>query len=135
MPRLLLLATLAVFASACSSDNGDIASVGDVKRVLSGAHLRAQKVKLVIKIERNPMAPLPPVNYCGAEVVKQPSAASLDVVAERAIVMVFESDRAADEWTPLPECGAKPFRVRNVIAVPTDGGLSQRVRHALMRLR
>jgi hypothetical protein len=48
--------------------------------------------------------------------------------------MVFEDGHAADEWTPMPECGAKPFRVRNVIAVPTQGSLSQRLRHAIRQL-
>jgi hypothetical protein len=49
--------------------------------------------------------------------------------------MVFESRHDANDWTPLPECGAKPFRVRNVIAVPTHGRLSERLRQALHRLQ
>jgi hypothetical protein len=77
----------------------------------------------------------PAVNFCAAEAVAVPSATSLDVDHGRAIVMVFESPQAADEWTPRAECAAKPFRVRNVIAVPIHGHLSRRLRQALRRLR
>jgi hypothetical protein len=45
--------------------------------------------------------------------------------------MVFNDMHAGDEWTPMPECGAEPLRVRNIIAVPTHGSLSQRLRHAI----
>ena len=48
--------------------------------------------------------------------------------------MVFESLHDADDWTPMPECTAKPFRIRNVIAVPMHGRLSQELRHALRQL-
>ena len=34
----------------------------------------------------------------------------------------------------MPECAAKPFRIRNVVAVPIRGRLSQKLRTALRRL-
>jgi hypothetical protein len=74
------------------------------------------------------------VNFCAAEAVRQESATSLDVDGGRATVLVFESLRDADEWTPMPECAAKPLRIRNVIAVPMHGRLSQNLRKALRRV-
>jgi hypothetical protein len=74
------------------------------------------------------------VNFCAAEAVEVPSATGLDVDHGRVIVMVFETQEAADDWTPRPECSAKPFRVNNVIAVPTHGRLSPRLRQTLRRL-
>jgi hypothetical protein len=74
------------------------------------------------------------VNFCAAEAVRQESATSLDVDRGRATVMVFKSLRDAGQWTPMPECAAKPFRVRNVIPVPTHGRLSPKLRDALRQL-
>jgi len=48
--------------------------------------------------------------------------------------MVFESRREADAWTPMQECGAKPLRVANLIAVATHGHLSQRLQAALQQI-
>jgi hypothetical protein len=99
-----------------------------VKRALGDARLRPQKVRLIVQVATD-WTPPKAVNYC--EAVAQPSAASLDVDGGRATVMVFKDMRAGDEWTPMPECRAKPLRVRNIIAVPTHGSLSQRLRHAI----
>jgi hypothetical protein len=83
----------------------------------------------------NATSPPPgPVNFCAAEAVRQESATSLDVDRGRATVMVFKSLRDAGQWTPMPECAAKPFRVRNVIPVPTHGRLSPKLRDALRQL-
>ena len=67
--------------------------------------------------------------------IGQPPATSFDVDHDRAIVTVFATRRDAADWTPMPECGAKPLRVANVIAVPTHGVLSHRLYRALARLR
>ena len=135
MTRVLLFAAGAFLATSCSGGDGQAASLGSVKRTLTAAHLGPQKVKLVTTVRTTAPTEPTPVNFCAAEAVAQPSATSLDVDRGRAIVMVFESDDAADEWTPRPECGAKPLRVGNVIAVPTHGDLSPRLQHALERLR
>lgn len=134
MTRILLIATLALAATSCSSGTGHVASVATVKQVLDGAQLHPQKVKLRIVILKATSPPPGPVNYCAAETVRQASATSLDVDRGRATVMVFESLQDADEWTPMPECGGKPLRVHNVIAVPTHGRLSQKLRDALRQL-
>jgi hypothetical protein len=131
MMRLLLVAAVVLVAASCgSSDKNRAVPLAVVKRALGDAHLRPQKVRLIVQVATD-WTPPKAVNYCAAEAVAQPSAASLDVDGGRAIVMVFEDMRAGDEWTPMPECGAKPLRVRNIIAVPTQGSLSWRLRHAI----
>jgi hypothetical protein len=134
LTRILLLATLALATTSCSSGNGHVASVARVKHVLEGAQLHPQKVKLRIVVLKVTSPAPGPVNFCAAEAVRQESATSLDVDRGRATVMVFESLHDADEWTPMPQCAARPFRVRNVIAVPTHGRLSQKLRDALRQL-
>jgi hypothetical protein len=134
MKRILLLAALALAASACSSDGGRVASVARVKQVLESAQLHPQKVKVTLVLLNATSPPPGPVNFCAAEAVRQDSATSLDVDRGRATVMVFKSLRDAGQWTPMPECAAKPFRVRNVIAVPTHGRLSPKLRDALRQL-
>jgi hypothetical protein len=134
MMRILLLAALAFAATSCSSGKGHVASVSRVKQMLEGAELHPQKVKLTVVVVNATSPPPEPVNYCAAEAVRQESATSLDVDRGRATVMVFESLRDADKWTPMPECVAKPFRIRNVIAVPTHGRLSPKLRDALRQL-
>jgi hypothetical protein len=128
MKRILLLAALALAASACSSDGGRVASIARVEQVLESAQLHPQKVKVTLVLLNATSPPPGPVNFCAAEAVRQDSATSLDV--DR----VFESLRDAGQWTPMPECAAKPFRVRNVIAVPTHGRLSPKLRDALRQL-
>ena len=134
MKRILLLAALALAASACSSDGGRVASVARVKQVLASAQLHPQKVKVTLVLLNATSPPPGPVNFCAAEAVRQKSSTSLDVDRGRATVMVFESLRDAGQWAPMPECNAKPFRVRNVIAVPTHGRLSPKLRDALRQL-
>jgi hypothetical protein len=134
MRRVLALATLAVCAASCSGGKSDVASLSEVLRVLNAAHLEPQRVKLVTTIAKQDAPPPGPVNYCAAEAVGQAFATSLDVEHGRAIVIVFETRRDADAWTPLPECGARPLRVANVIAVATHGHLSRRLQAALQRL-
>src|SRR5205823_5680269 len=80
-----------------------------------------QKVKVTSVLLKATSPPPGPVNFCAAEAVRQDSATSLEVDGGRATVMVFESLDDADDWTPMPECAAKPFRIRNVIAVPIRG--------------
>ena len=133
MMRILLLVALAFAVTSCSS-KAHVASVARVKQVLESAQLHPQKVKLTVVVVNATSSPPEPVNYCAAEAVRQESATSLDVDQGRATVMVFESLRDADEWAPMPECVAKPFRIRNVIAVPTHGRLSQKLRDVLRRL-
>ena len=133
--RALLVVTIAIAATACSSGNHDDLSVREVNRTLAAAQLAPQKVKVVITIATTSQLPAPRVNYCAAGAAKVPAATSLDVDRGRAIVMVFASRRDAAEWTPMPECRAKPLRVANVIAVPTHGTLSRRLRQALARFR
>jgi hypothetical protein len=134
MTRLLLVAAVALVAASCSSsDRNRAVRLAVVKRALSDAQLRPHKVRLTMKVATG-WTPPKPVNYCAAEAVAQPSATSLDVDGGRAIVMVFNDGHAGDEWTPMPECGAKPFRVRNIIAVPTHGSLSQRLRQTIREL-
>lgn len=137
MRRLLGLTMLVVFAAGCSGGHGsnDAVSLSDVTRVLGDAHLRPQKVKVVVTIAKAGDPPAGPVNYCAVEAIGQDAATSLDVDRGRAIVMVFESLRDASRWTARPECGAKPMRVANVIAVPTHGDISPRLRAALGELR
>jgi hypothetical protein len=134
MTRILLLAALALAATSCSSAKGHVASVARVKHVLEDAQLHPHEVKVRLEILDASSPPPGPVNFCAAEAISQGSATSLDVDRDHAIVTVFESLRDADEWTPMPECTAKPFRIRNVIAVPTHGRLSQKLRNALRRL-
>ena|SRR5436190_10090180 len=134
MRRLLTLVPLALCAVACSGGKTDAASLSEVKRVLNRAHLQPQKVKLIVTIAQQGDPPPGPVNYCAAEAVGQVSATSLAVDHARAIVMVFEDRRAADAWTPRPECGAKPLRVANVIVVATHGHLAQRLQAAVQRI-
>ena len=134
MVRLVLIATFAVLATACSSSSASDVLVPAVMRALKAAHLEPQKVKLVTTIETDVQTPLPRVNFCAAEAVAQPSGTSLAVEHGRAIVIVFESRHTANEWTPMSECGAKPLRVDNIIAVPTHGRLSKRLRETLLRL-
>jgi hypothetical protein len=134
MMRILLLSTVALAATACSSGKGHVASVARVKQALESAQLHPQKVKLRAVVLKASSPPPGPVNFCAAEAARQESATSLDVDRGRATVMVFKSLRDADEWTPMPECIAKPFRIRNVIAVPTRGRLSQKLRDALRQL-
>jgi hypothetical protein len=134
MTRILLLSILALAATSCSSGKGHVASVARVKQALESAQLHPQKVKVRIEVLNASSPPPGPVNFCAAEAVRQDSATSLDVDRGRATVMVFESLRDADEWTPMPECAAKPFRIHNVIAVPTHGRLSQKLRSALRQL-
>ena len=134
MTRLLLIAALALVAASCSSsDRNRPVPLALVKRALSDAKLEPRKVRLVVKVAKG-WRPPKAVNYCAAEAVAQPAAASLDVDGGRAIVMVFKDAHAADAWMPMPECGAKPLRVRNVVAVPTHGSLSQPLRHAIREL-
>ena len=134
MTRLLLVAAVALVAASCdSSDENRAVPLAVVKRALSDAQLRPHKVRLIVTVATD-WTPSKAVNYCAAEAVSQPSAASLDVDGGRAIVMVFEDGHAGDEWTPMPECGAKPLRIRNVIAVPTHGSLSQRLQHVIRQL-
>jgi hypothetical protein len=134
MTRLILVAAVALLAASCSSgDKNRAVPLAVVKRALSDAQLRPQKVRLTVQVATG-WTPPKPVNYCLAEAVAQASATSLDVDGGRAIVMVFNDGSASDEWTPMPECGAKPFRMRNVIAVPTHGPLSQRLRQAIRQL-
>jgi hypothetical protein len=134
MTRLLLVASIALVAAACDSGakNREVGFEA-VKQALSGANLRPRMVRLTVTVASG-WRPPKAVNFCAAEAVAQPSARSLDVDGGRAIVMVFKNRHAADEWTPMPECGAKPLRVRNVIAVPTHGSLSPRLRRAIRRL-
>jgi hypothetical protein len=134
MTRILLLAALAFAATSCSSGKGHAASVATVKHVLEDAQFHPQKIRLRVVILKATSPPPGPVNFCAAEAARQDSATSLDVDRGRATVMVFESLHDADEWTPMPECAAKPFRIRNVIAVPTHGWLSQKLRDALRQL-
>ena len=134
MTRILLLGALALAATSCSGDNAHVTSVARVKQVLEDAQLHPQKVKLRIVVLKATSTPPGPVNFCAAESVRQESATSLDVDRGRATVMVFESLDDADDWTPMPECAAKPFRIRNVIAVPIHGRLSAKLRRALKRL-
>jgi hypothetical protein len=134
MTRILLLAALALAATSCSGDNAHVASLARVKQVLERAQLHPQKVKVTLVLLNATSTPPGPVNFCAAEAVRQESATSLDVDGGRATVMVFESLHDADEWKPMPECAAKPFRIRNVIAVPIHGRLSTKLRHALHRL-
>jgi hypothetical protein len=134
VPRLLMVAALAVLAMSCSSNKNRAVPLALVKHVLSDSQLGPKKVRLVVTVATG-WTPPKAVNYCAAEAVDQSSATSLDVDGGRAIVMVFEDGHAADNWMPRPECPAKPLRVRNVIAVPTHGRLSQRLRHAIHRLR
>jgi hypothetical protein len=134
MARLLLVAALVLVVASCSSsDKNRSVPLAVVKRALSNAQLQPRKVRLVVTVAKG-WTPPKAVNYCAAEAVAHPSATSLDVDGGRAIVMVFKDRHAADEWTPVPECGAKPLRVRNVIAVPTHGSLSQPLRHAIRKL-
>jgi hypothetical protein len=132
--RILLLATLALAATSCSSGKSHVASVARVKQVLESAELHPQKVKLRVVVVSATSQPPGPVNFCAAEAVRQESATSLDVDRGRATVMVFESLHDADEWTPMPECTARPLRLHNVIAVPTHERLSQKLRDALRQL-
>lgn len=134
MKRMLLIGVLAFAATACSGGNAHVASVAHVKQVLDAAQLHPRKVRLRVVVLKASSPPPGPVNYCAAEAVKQASATSLDIDRGRATVMVFESLHDAHEWTPMPECPAKPLRIRNVIAVPTHGRLSQKLRDALRRL-
>lgn len=134
MTRILLLAALALAATSCSSDRVHVASVARVKQVLESAQLHPQKVKVTLVLLKATSPPPGPVNFCAAEAVRQDSATSLEVDGGRATVMVFESLDDADDWIPMPECAAKPFRIRNVIAVPIHGRLSQKLRTALRRL-
>lgn len=106
--------------------------LGVVKRTLSEAGLRPQKVRLMVTLATKPTPSQ--VNYCAAEAVGQPSATSLDADGGRAIVMVFTDGHTADEWRPMPECGAKPLRVRNVVVVATHGSLSEQLRDAIRQL-
>ena len=102
--------------------------------MLESALLHPQKVKVTSVLLKATSPPPGPVNFCAAEAVRQESATSLEVDGGRATVMVFESLDDADDWTPMPECAAKPFRIRNVVAVPIRGRLSQKLRTALRRL-
>jgi hypothetical protein len=135
MRRLLPLAVLAVSAAACSGGKSDAVSLSQVKRVLGAAQIDHHKVKLTVTIEKQGAPPPGPVNYCAAEAVGQAFATSLEVDHGRAIVIVFNRRRDADAWMPRPECGAQPMRVANVIAVPTQGHISRRLRAALQKLR
>ena len=134
MARLLLVVSIALVAASCDTGakNGAV-QLEAVKRALSDAKLRPQKVRLSVTVTKG-WTPPEAVNFCAAEAVAQPSATSLDVDSGRAIVMVFKNRHAADGWTPMPECGAKFLRVRNVIAVPTRGSLSLRLRRAMRQL-
>jgi hypothetical protein len=134
LTRVVLIAAVALLVTSCSGHGRDVTSVAVVKSVLSGGHLEPQQVRIVTTLQPATQAPLPAVNFCAAEAVEVPSATSLDVDRGRAIVMVFESQEASDDWTPRPECSAKPLRVNNVIAVPTQGRLSPRLRQTLRRL-
>ena len=134
MARVVLIAAVALLATSCSGHGREVNSVAVVKRVLSAGYLEPQEVKLVTTVEKATQTPPPAVNFCAVEAVAIPSATSLDVDHGRAIVMVFETQGAADDWTPRPECSAKPLRVNNVIAVPTHGRLSRRLRQTLRRL-
>jgi hypothetical protein len=100
MTRVVLIAAAAVLVTSCSDHGHGVVSVAAVKRALRAAQLGPQQVKLVTTIETATRTPLPAVNFCAAEAVAVPSATSLDVDHGRAIVMVFESPQAAEEWTP-----------------------------------
>jgi len=134
MTRILLLGALALAATSCSGDNAHVTSVARVKQVLEDAQLHPQKVKSGVVGLKAASAPAGPGKFWPAKSVRPESATSLDVDRGRPTVMVFESLDDADDWTPMPECAAKPFRIRNVIAVPIHGRLSAKLRHALKRL-
>ena len=129
-----LIAAVTLLVRSYSGHDREVASVAVVKRVLTAGHLKPQEVKIVTTVERATQTPPPAVNFCAVESVAVPSATSLDVDRGRAIVIVFESRQAADEWTPRAECSAKPLRVKNLIAVPIHGHLSQRLRQTLRQL-
>ena len=134
MTRLLLVAALGLVAASCSSsDKNRPVPLAVAKRALSDAKLHPRTVRLVVTVAKG-WTPPKTVNYCAAEAAAHPSATSLDVDGGRAIVMVFKDLDAADAWTPIPERVAKPLRARNVIAVPTHGSLSQRLRHTIRQL-
>ena len=107
---VVLIAAVTLSVTSWRSHDREVVPVSVVKRVLTTGHLEPQKVKVVTTIEAATQAPLPAVNFCAAEAVEVPYATSLDVDHGRAIVMVFESPQAADEWTPRADRGEGRWR-------------------------